>query len=145
MESVINKAKDFITNIDKKYRIKFAYLFGSQATGKATESSDVDIAIYFYEDYPCLEEAFIRGDIIEEGKVFLKKDVDIVSLNNASLLLKYEIIHDGIVIKDDDERVDFESLSLREYFDFKYYSDIYDNAMIERIRKGDFLGGETYG
>lgn len=137
MENIINKAKNFIEDINRRYKIKFAYIFGSQATGKATENSDIDIAIYFQEEYPPMEEVFIRGDIIEDGKAFFKKDVDIVSLNNASLLLKYEIIHDGIVLKDDDDRADFESLSLREYFDFKYYSDIYDNAMIERIRKGE--------
>lgn len=141
MENIINKAKNFIEDINKRYKIKFAYIFGSQATGKATENSDIDIAIYFEEEYPPMKEVFIRGDIIEDGKAFFKKDVDIVSLNNASLLLKYEIIHDGIVLKDDDDRADFESLSLREYFDFKYYSDIYDNAMIERIRKGEEFGG----
>ncbi len=141
MNNIINEAKAFISIINNKYKIKFAYIFGSQATGEALENSDVDIAVCFNKSYDDMEEAFIRGDIIEEGKAFFKKDVDVVSLNNASLLLKYEIIHDGIIIKDDDERVDFESLSLREYFDFKYYSDIYDNAMIERIKRGDFLGG----
>ncbi|WP_315115405.1 type VII toxin-antitoxin system MntA family adenylyltransferase antitoxin [uncultured Clostridium sp.] len=141
MENIIDKVKDFIIEINKKYEVKFAYIFGSQARGVAREDSDIDIAIYLKENHPPMEEAFIRGDIIEDGKAFFKKDVDIISLNNASLLLKYEIIHDGIVIKDDDDRAGFESLSLREYFDFKYYSDIYDNAMIERIKKGEFFGG----
>ena len=136
MDSIINKAKHFIDEINKKYKIKFAYVFGSQASGRATENSDIDIAVYFEEEYPPMEDALIRGDVIEDGKAFFKKEVDIVSLNNASLLLKYEVIHDGILIKDNDDRADFESLSLREYFDFKYYSDIYDNAVIERIRKG---------
>lgn len=139
MGNIIDEAKCFIFDINKKYAIKFAYIFGSQATGKASENSDVDIALYFSNSYTNLEAAFIRGEIIEEGKSFFKKNVDIVSLNNASLLLKYEIIHDGIVIKDDDERGDFESLSLREYFDFKYYSDIYDNVIIEKIKKGEYF------
>lgn len=141
MNDIISKAENFISNINKKYKIKFAYIFGSQATGKAADNSDVDIAIYFRRNYKGMKEAFIRGEIIEEGKAFFDKAVDIVSLNNASLLLKYEIIHDGIIIKDDDERATFESLTLREYFDFKYYSDIYDNAVIERIRKGEVFGG----
>lgn len=141
MVNIINEAKQFIFNMNKKYKIKFAYIFGSQATGRASENSDVDIAIYFSKNYTDVEEAFVRGDIIEDGKAFFKKDVDIVSLNNASLFLKYEVIHDGIIIMDNDERTDFESLSLREYFDFKYYSDIYDKALIEKIRKGEFFGG----
>lgn len=140
MNPIINKAKDFIVDINKKYNIKFAYIFGSQATDTATENSDIDIAIYFDKNYTPTEDVFIRGDIIEDGKAFFKKDVDVVSLNNtSSLLLKYEIIHDGIVIKDHDERAYFESLSLREYFDFKYYSDIYDNTMIEKIKNGEYF------
>lgn len=119
MDYIIDKAKYFIEKINKKYKIKFAYIFGSQANGKVLENSDIDIAVYFAEEISPVEDAYIRGDIIEEGKAFFKKDVDIVSLNNASLLLKYEIIHNGIVIKDHDEVGDFESLALREYFDFK--------------------------
>ena len=141
MDSIIDKAQAFILNIDKKYKIKFAYMFGSQATGKASKDSDVDLAIYLIEGYTAVEQVYIRGDIIEEGKTFFKKDVDIVLLNNASLLLKYEIIHDGIIIKDDEKRSDFESLSLREYFDFRYYSDIYDSAVIEKIKKDEYFGG----
>lgn len=141
MNDIINRARIFISNMKDKYSIKFAYIFGSQAIGEASENSDVDIAIYFGKSYEAVEEAFIRGDIIEEGKAFFKKDIDVVSLKNASLLMKYEIIHDGIVIKDDDERTNFESLALREYFDFKYYSDIYDNAVIEKIKQGEVFGG----
>lgn len=141
MNDIINKAKVFISNMKDKYNIKFAYIFGSQATGKASKNSDVDIAVYFGKSYEAMEEVFIRGDIIEEGKAFFKKDIDVVSLNNASLLMKYEIIHDGIVIKDDDERTNFESLALREYFDFKYYSDIYDDAVIKKIKQGKVFGG----
>lgn len=141
MDYIIHKAKCFVEEINKKYKIKFAYIFGSQANGKAVENSDIDIAIYFEEKTSPMEDVFIRGDIIEEGKAFFKKDVDIISLENASPLLKYEVIHDGIVIKDNDEIGDFESLALREYFDFKYYSDIYDNEMIEKIKKGEFFGG----
>ncbi|MBV7275104.1 nucleotidyltransferase domain-containing protein [Clostridium sp. PL3] len=141
MNNLINKAQLFISIINNKYKIKFAYIFGSQATGEASESSDIDIAVCFSKNYEGMEEAFIRGDIIEEGKAFFKRDVDVVSINTASLLLKYEIIHNGVIIKDDYERADFESLALREYFDFKYYSDMYDNAVIEKIRQGEVFGG----
>lgn len=78
MDDIVNKARYFISNINKKYKIKFAYIFGSQATGKSSENSDVDIAIYFRENYKGVEEAFIRGDIVEEGMAFFKKAVDVV-------------------------------------------------------------------
>lgn len=88
LENIINEAEVFISIIDNKYNIKFAYIFGSQATGEASENSDIDIAICFSKGYEPMEEAFIRGDIIEEGRKFFKKNVDVISLNNASLLLK---------------------------------------------------------
>lgn len=143
-ENNVNISKDFLTSLEnfivkisKLYPIKFAYLFGSQSRGTATEDSDIDIALYFKEDYDSLNSAIIRGTIIEYGKAFFKKNVDIVSLNEASLLLKYEVIHDGVVILDEDSRGEFESLSLRMYFDFRYYSNIYDEALINSLKQGE--------
>ena len=41
----IEKIKEIITPICKKYGVKRAYLFGSYARNEATEKSDVDIRI----------------------------------------------------------------------------------------------------
>ncbi|MEL7596658.1 MAG: nucleotidyltransferase domain-containing protein, partial [Clostridiaceae bacterium] len=101
--------------------------------------SDIDLGIYFEDNYSEMEDMFIRGDIIERGKVFFGIPVDIVSLNKASLLLKHEIVKEGIVLKDNDERASFESIVLREYFDFKYYADIYNESMIDSIKKGEYF------
>ena len=38
-------------------------------------------------------------------------------------------------MKDSRKRAEFESLALREYFDFRYYSKIYNKAMIEAIKE----------
>jgi uncharacterized protein len=136
-----NKLSTFLNEVNKVYEIKFAYVFGSQARGEARENSDIDIAIFFINNYSKLEEALVRGNIIEDGKQIFAKDIDIVSLNSCSLLIKHEVIHDGIVIVDSEDRAEFESLSLREYFDFKYYADIYDNKIIESIKDGNYFGG----
>lgn len=143
--TIVNLSKKFITKIDQKYKVKFAYLFGSTARGKERKESDIDIALYFEKNYSPLEDTFIRGELIDIGTSFFNKNVDVISLNSASLLLKYEIIHDGIVLKDNDERASFESLSLREYFDYKYYSDIYNQAMIDKIKNETYFGGSDNG
>lgn len=132
-------ASKFMDEIDKEYKIKFAYLFGSRARGEENKESDIDLGIYFEDNYSEMEDMFVRGDIIERGKVFFCIPVDIVSLNKASLLLKHEIVKEGIVLKDNDERASFESIVLREYFDFKYYADIYNESMIDSIKKGDYF------
>lgn len=41
----INRIKELITPICKRYGVKRAYLFGSYSRGEATENSDVDIRI----------------------------------------------------------------------------------------------------
>lgn len=41
----IERIREAVTKVGKKYGIKNAYLFGSYARGEATESSDVDIII----------------------------------------------------------------------------------------------------
>lgn len=129
----------FIYDISQRYEIKFAYLFGSRAREDNKNNSDIDIAIAFEENYDPMKEAFVRGDIIEDGRTYLGMPVDVVSLNSAPLILKYEIVKEGLILKDNDERASFESLVLREYFDFKYYSDIYDQAIINSIKTGDYF------
>jgi len=140
MNTDIKVLSKFIELINEKYPIKFAYLFGSRARGEERVDSDIDLALFFTESYEGLEEVLIRGDIIEDGKAFFKIPTDIVSLNVAPILLKYQVVKDGIIIKDSEDIATFESLVLREYFDFKYYSDIYNEAMIKSIKQGNYFG-----
>ena len=121
----------FLEQAEKICNINFAYIFGSYARGEENINSDIDIAIMPKEiNIDKMTELFIRGNLIELGKSIFKKDVDIVFLNVDSVFLKYKIIQEGIVIKDSRERIAFESIALREYFDFKYYSDYYNERML---------------
>lgn len=61
----IDKIKAAVARVVQKYGIKEAYLFGSYATGKATEDSDVDILLNkgsittfdtYYDCHKSLEE-----------------------------------------------------------------------------------------
>lgn len=123
-----------IDAIESKQKVKFAYLFGSSARAEESGQSDIDIALMFEDILSDIDDAFLRGELIDLGRSITKKEIDIVSLEKASTFLKYQIVKEGIVIKDDDKRITFESLAMREYFDFKYYSDIYDEAMINRLK-----------
>jgi len=70
--------------------IAFAFLFGSQAKGKATKLSDIDIAVYFYPknkrpiEYE--EEIFYAGEdeIWADLDRLLKKEVELLVLNRVS-------------------------------------------------------------
>lgn len=126
------KINTFLEEAESICNIKFAYIFGSYATGKQNDNSDIDIAIMpDLKEVSKKSELFIRGNLIELGISIFKKDIDIVFLNIDNVFLKYQVIKEGIVIKDNHERISFESLGLREYFDFKYYSNYYNQSMLD--------------
>lgn len=142
-EEIINSCIEFIKKINKKFPIGIAYLFGSMAKNTNNKMSDIDIALLFKTDYNSKDDVFIRGDLMEMGLEFFKTPVDIISLNRAPLSLKYEVIKDDKLIWEvsHSDRVDFEVSILREYLDFKYYSDMYNDAIVNSIRKNEFFGG----
>ena len=136
---LIKQAENYVLMIENDCKIKFAYIFGSFARCEENSSSDLDIAVMFEKNYEDYDDALLRGKYIDIGKSIFKKEIDLVSLDRASLSLKYEIIKDGILIKDSDDRASFESLAMREYFDFKYFSDIYNESIINSIKDGTYF------
>lgn len=103
--------------------IAAAYLFGSHASGKAGPLSDVDIAILLKRDAP-------RGrDLIHEedhlayrvGKALKVNDVDVIDINNKSLIFQHNILKSGIIIYDGDPpfRIRFESYVISHFCDFE--------------------------
>ena len=96
--------------------VKFAYLFGSRARGAGGRLSDIDIAVYL--DRRISPFAF-RLRLAETLARELGTDrLDLITLNDAPLLLRYEVVRGGLVIKEDKQRrVNFEQQVLREYLD----------------------------
>ena len=107
--------------------------------GTENSQSDIDIALLFKHQYTNYEELLIRGQIIDKGMSVFSRPVDVVSLNSAPPLLKYEVVVNSVILKDSELRSSFESLAIREYFDFQYYSRIYNEAVIGRIRDDDYF------
>ncbi len=84
----LNK-KDLNQYFINREDVAFAMLFGSQAKGKATKTSDIDIAVYFYPEirHPIEyeEEVFYKGEdeIWEDLERYLKNDVELIVLNRV--------------------------------------------------------------
>lgn len=111
----------------------FAYLFGSQANGRAHKNSDVDIALYLKEKNP--QKRF-------ETKLFLssklssalKKEVDIVILNDIKdNFLLFDILHEGKVIYniDDDLRFHFEVTERHKVIDYLTHLEYLEREMAQ--------------
>lgn len=103
--------------LEKHPTVIFAYLFGSQVRGKTTPMSDVDIAVFIEGNNLPDSKLTIIGDLIDGLET---DEIDLVILNTAPLSLKGRILRNREILLDRKPflRHSFESLTLREYFDF---------------------------
>lgn len=73
--------------------IKFAMLYGSFATGRASESSDVDVAVV--SNLSTTE----RFDLSIELMDLTERSVDLVELAEVGQPLLGEVMRDGVIVK----------------------------------------------
>ncbi|MHB9097560.1 MAG: type VII toxin-antitoxin system MntA family adenylyltransferase antitoxin [Syntrophales bacterium] len=127
--------------LEKDRRVKFAYLFGSRARGRAGSLSDTDIAIYLDGR---VKPGRYRLKLMDAlTKILKTNDLDLVVLNQATPLLRHEVIKYGRPLKDDAlRRVPFEADVIREYLDTAHLRQIQRSALAEHIRKGEAFGPE---
>ncbi len=92
-----------------------AWTFGSARDGQVRDGGDLDIGI-FSESRPGLDElATLRADL-EETLCF--GEIDLVVLNDASSVLRFEAVSGRLVYCRDASRcAEFVSLTAREYED----------------------------
>lgn len=100
--------------------ILFAYLFGSLAKKKAGLLSDVDMAVYLDEKVSFAEKKLeILGNLMN---ILRTDEIDLVVLNKAPLTLRMKILENKKVIVDKVPflRHQYESLTMRQYYDFSF-------------------------
>jgi predicted nucleotidyltransferase len=115
IEDLIPKALTYLQSIPD---ILFAYVFGSLGRGKHFPLSDVDIAVYLKEPTGVLEKKMeIVGALID---ILQTDEIDLVVLNSAPLPLRMRILENKKLVVDREPflRHHYESLTMREYFDF---------------------------
>ena len=133
MRTMEDKVKKLAMLFESEERVLVAYLFGSYARGLETPRSDVDIAVLLSEVPERPLEYYLHLER-ELAKV-LEMDVDLVFLNDAPPLLKYQVIKYGRLLFSRDERVRvmFEAKSLCEYLDFSRVLRRYDECFMRRV------------
>lgn len=118
---------------DKK-DVAAVYLFGSQATGKAGNQSDVDIGIVADGKNPesMLEKRLI---FISELSRILRKDVHPVILNFASNQLIRQIFEKGkcILVNDKKSLALFKMFQFAELAEFAYYKELTQSGFIRKV------------
>jgi predicted nucleotidyltransferase len=125
---------DRISELSSIHGAEFSILFGSNATGKTTSISDIDIAVYISETHHYISFFNAVYEIQNDIKI------DIVNLANMAAVDYYQIISDGKIIqmKNKDFFANEKFRVMREYLDFKYTLDMFHRDMLNRIKKGQY-------
>jgi len=128
----------------ERKEILLAYLFGSVAGGKAGKLSDIDLAV-------CLEPELIpeaggygyQSEITVKLQAILKDKVDLVVLNEASTVLKFQVLKNGTLIycASEAERRKFHEHTLKKYLDLKPLLRVQSHYLHRRLVEGKFGGG----
>jgi len=112
--------------------IAFALLFGSCVRGEMTIMSDLDVALFFTGTVDFYKIPDLREDLSET----LRTEVDIVVLNNASPIIKMQVLKKGILVINKDRRAynNFFVNTVNEYDDLKRNrKEVEDNILRGRI------------
>jgi predicted nucleotidyltransferase len=138
MMRVLDRLREATSAAFEGTQVLFAYLFGSQATGRTHHWSDVDIAVYMEPGWD--------GDRLEAMLDFARRvedsarvgNVEVLVLNGAPLRLQGRVIRQGNVIYSRDEpgRVAWESRTFREFVDFEYHGRQMDLEHLRAIAEG---------
>jgi predicted nucleotidyltransferase len=119
--------------------VKFAYLFGSSVRGETGPLSDIDIAVFL--DGRVSPFDFRLRLSASLAQALGSEHFDLVTLNDAPLLLKYEVVRGGRVIKEEkNKRVAFETKVLSEYLDTACLRRTQRTYLKEQLAQGGTFG-----
>ena len=130
MNKDFSKIKEIISLIcESQPAIVAAYIFGSFAKRQNKPESDIDVAILLDEAIKSKFSIFDFSIVLEKK---IERKADVVILNNAGEILKYEVRRHGILIfeRSADYRKRFEINGRKYYEDFLYLHRKYVNTVL---------------
>jgi predicted nucleotidyltransferase len=120
--SLDDKQCDCVRRVLAAHPVELAYLYGSSAIGQASVLSDLDIALVVaegaFDPSQRLRFELAIEDELAEGCGLHQADVRVV--NDAPLALRGQVVTFGRLLYENDpaSRIEFESRTRMEYFDF---------------------------
>ena len=117
--------------------VNAAYLTGSLSTRTTFgHLTDIDVAILLMDQIKADQFLDYQLYFLSELAKRLESDaIDIVILNQASLLLKLQVIKYGQILfsRNERQRVSFETKAVMDYLDFKKFDEIQNQALNRRL------------
>lgn len=117
--------------------VNAAYLAGNLSNRASFgQLSDIDIAILLMDQIKSDQFLDYQLYFFSELAKRLESDtIDVVILNQASMLLKLQVIKYGQILftRDEKQRVSFETKAVMDYLDFKKFDDMQNHALSRRL------------
>ncbi len=132
----------------EKLEILAVYLFGSQAEGNIHPLSDVDIGVVFenpkryidktmspYIDLYQIFTEVLPKDYLRHRFKTKEHEFDLLFLQFAPIHIQFNAIRNAKVLFEShrDKRLDYEEYVLKRHCDLKYFYDLRESAILERI------------
>jgi predicted nucleotidyltransferase len=131
-------AEEAATALARDRRVRLIYLFGSAVDEARDHVRDVDLAILTEPALPSDELMRIRADAVGAAGA----PIDLVSLNDASVVLAHEVADTGrcLFTATPDVEVDFITRARSRYWDYRPFLQVQwqltGERLAERTRRG---------
>lgn len=125
-------------SLQQNDKVSAAWVFGSVATGKDRPDSDIDIAVLFIKGLDKHVRFDMRLAIAAELADLTGREVDVIDMQAAPLLLQHQVRRFGYLLfeKDHIYRVNFDVKSRREFFDFLPRLEKRNRQIINKVLEG---------
>ena len=117
------------------------YLYGSIVTGMFVMNSDVDIALLTTPYNNLIESQRVRIRYQTEIFGLIRRDVNLVFLQEAGELLSFQILSRGQVIVETDKKIhrSFRAFRLIKCLEFQFLEDRMKRGMVTAMKE-DIIG-----
>lgn len=123
MTSCIQQVKALAPELKERFPdLQCLYVFGSQATGRGTKDSDIDLAAFVKEGGKSADP-LLNIDMACFCEERLRRPVDFILMHQSNPVLQHEVLATGVRVfeADPEFRAVSESRSFRDYLDNIYF------------------------
>lgn len=139
-----SRVKDGIVRcVSKRREIEAVYIFGSIASGRARNNSDVDIAVLVNPKSSRLKAVDYRLSLASDiGMTVGRMDIDLIVLNDAPTVLAHQVLSKGKLVfqRSAAARIRFQVRTVNTYLDTEPMRALYRRYLKKRIREGKIFG-----